>query len=269
MHSAVNAEGQAALWLFAVNSSQSTPYGFVHFWSLAIEEQFYLFWPLVVWQLAPRRLLSACLWIAVGSLLLRCTLVIHDADWWTLYSNTLCRMDALALGSAGACVLRLPNLRERVQARPREILGFAFVLFIIGIPLTHLYDRHGWAGETFGYTVLAISSALFVTTVALAGASPRARLSVILAWPPLRSVGLYSYAMYVFHGLLHKLIGEPWLISRFGEQLPAAAVFSYAPVLLLVSYLLGYCSYHLYEKHFLDLKKLFVDGAERTKEGLS
>jgi peptidoglycan/LPS O-acetylase OafA/YrhL len=261
MHAAVNTEGQAALWLFAVNWSRSTPDGFVHFWSLAIEEQFYLFWPLVVWQLAPRRLLSVCLSIALGALVLRCVLVIWSADWWTLYSNTLCRMDALALGSAGACLLRLPYMRERTQTRTKEMLGLALVLFLVAIPATHIYDRHRWAGETFGYTILAVSSAMFVTAVALARGSPRAPLSAMLAWPPLRSVGKYSYAMYVFHGLLHKLIGEPWLTARFGEQLPAPSILVYALVLLLVSYLLGYCSYHLYEKHFLDLKRRFVDNA--------
>jgi peptidoglycan/LPS O-acetylase OafA/YrhL len=63
--------------------------------------------------------------------------------------------------------------------------------------------------------------------------------------------------MYVFHGLLHKLLGEPWLIGRFGQHPPARAIFIYGPVLLGISYLLAFCSYHLLEKHFLRLKRRF------------
>jgi peptidoglycan/LPS O-acetylase OafA/YrhL len=49
----ISSEGQASLWLFTVNWTHTAPYGFAHFWSLAIEEQFYILWPLVVWRLTP------------------------------------------------------------------------------------------------------------------------------------------------------------------------------------------------------------------------
>ena len=90
---------QAPLWFFAANWVESLPYGFAHFWSLAVEEQFYLLWPLVVVGLAPRGLLRACLWIAAGALLLRGALAAYGVASWTLYVNTACRMDALALGA--------------------------------------------------------------------------------------------------------------------------------------------------------------------------
>jgi peptidoglycan/LPS O-acetylase OafA/YrhL len=123
-------EHEALLWLFIGNYTPSLPYGFGHFWSLAVEEQFYLFWPLVVWRLAPRRLLTVCLWIAVGALLLRCVLAAYGADSWTLYANTACRMDALALGGAGACVLRIPALRETARKRPADVAAAALLGFL-------------------------------------------------------------------------------------------------------------------------------------------
>lgn len=260
--SSISSAGQASLWLFTVNWTHTAPYGFAHFWSLAVEEQFYLLWPLVVWKLAPRRLLRVCLWVAVGALLLRGVMAGLGADWWTLYTNTACRMDALALGSAGACLLRIRDLRAPLQGHANRLLTLALILFLGAIPFTHVYDRTRWAGETFGYSVLALAGALFVTAVALSAARPPSRIAAFLGSAPLRSLGKYSYAMYVFHGLLHKLVGEPWLIARYGEAVPASAAVCYALVLLLVSYLLGFCSYELFERHFLKLKSLFASQAQ-------
>jgi peptidoglycan/LPS O-acetylase OafA/YrhL len=250
---------QAPLWLLTINWTQSTPYGFGHFWSLAVEEQFYLVWPLIFWRLPPRRLLTACIAIAAGALLLRCILVAARADWYTLYVNTLCRMDALALGAVGACALRIPEMRRQVLGAQWGIGEFALALFLSGAALTHLYDRERWPCQTFGYSLLAICSAAFVTVVAgfPRGRSPVGVVVALLSWRPLRSCGKYSYAMYVFHNLLHKLIGEPWLLTTFGRQPPVQFAFLYALAVFAASYALAFCSYHALEQHFLKLKRFF------------
>jgi peptidoglycan/LPS O-acetylase OafA/YrhL len=250
-------EHEALLWLFIGNYTPSPPYGFGHFWSLAVEEQFYLFWPLVVWRLAPRRLLTVCLWIAVGALLLRCVLAAYGADPWTLYANTACRMDALALGGAGACVLRIPALRETARKRQADVAAAALLVFLSGIPLTHVYDNNRLTGETFGYSLLALSSAAFVMWVALLDGRAPFGVGWLLNWAPLRSCGKYSYGMYVFHNLLHKLVGEPWLVARFGKLPPLPIAFVYGLAVFLISYGVAFCSYHGLEKHFLKLKRFF------------
>jgi peptidoglycan/LPS O-acetylase OafA/YrhL len=257
LHAPFSSHPQASLWLFLTNWTNAAPYGFGHFWSLAIEEQFYLVWPLVVFWLPPRRLLTASVWIAVGALAVRSVMVVYGADPNTVYENTICRMDALALGGAGACVLRVPALRDRASSRLGVIGVATLLLFAAGIPLTHAYATTGPSGETLGYTLLALCSGIFVTWVALSQGRARAGVLPLLAWAPLRSFGKYSYAMYIFHNLLHKLWGEPWLLARFGERPPVQIVFVYGLVILLVSYLLAFCSYHLLEKHFLRLKRFF------------
>ena len=258
-----SSDQQASLWLFMANWTDAVPYGFGHFWSLAVEEQFYLFWPLVVWRLAPGRLLMVCLWIALGALLLRSVLVTQGVGWSELYGNTACRMDALALGGAGACALRIPELRRRLVRMRHATSALLLGLFLLGIPLTHLYDRTRWPCETFGYTLLACCAAGFVTLVALA-ANSRSSAAALLAWRPLRSCGRYSYAMYVFHGLLNKLIGEPWLTARFGETPAVEVAFAYGVLVLLISYLLGYVSYRLLEEPFLRLKRFFEPASPRS-----
>jgi peptidoglycan/LPS O-acetylase OafA/YrhL len=125
-------------------------------------------------------------------------------------------MDALALGSAGACFLRIPELRKPLLGQTKRLLTIALTLFVLGIPLTNVYDRTRWAGETLGYSVLAVTCAVFVTVVAMFATTPPSRVASVVGCAPLRSLGKYSYAMYVFHGLLHKLVGEPWLVARYG-----------------------------------------------------
>jgi peptidoglycan/LPS O-acetylase OafA/YrhL len=251
-------DGQASLWLFTANMAQDVPYGFGHFWSLAIEEQFYLVWPLVVFRLPPRRLLVACLGIAAGALVLRVVLVACGESWWTLYSSTACRMDALGLGAAGACVMRVPELREGLRRRLRSVSLWVLALFLVGIPLTRAYDRGSIAVETLGYTLLAVCSAAFVNIAALGGGGRGSRIAALLSRQPLRSCGRYSYAMYVFHGLLHKLIGEPWLHIHYGPIPSVAVACAYSCAILAVSYILGFVSYHAFEKHFLRMKRWFV-----------
>ncbi len=248
---------QASLWLFTVNWTHTSPYGFAHFWSLAVEEQFYLLWPLLAFWLPPRRLLTACLVLSALALLIRAAMAAAGADGWTLYTLTPCRLDALALGAAGACALHIDPIRRWLAARVRLILAAALVVFLAGLPLTHVYDRYSWSGETLGYSLLAMVCAAFVTAIALSPTS-EVRVAALLAWGPLRSIGKYSYAMYVFHGLLIKMAGEPWMIARFGTAAPAAAVIAYVAVIAMASYLMGYASYHLLETHFLKLKRLFA-----------
>jgi peptidoglycan/LPS O-acetylase OafA/YrhL len=251
---------QAPLWLFIGNWTHSFPYGFSHFWSLAVEEQFYLVWPLLVSSLAAPRLLRTCLWIAVGALLLRCILASYGTDWWTLYSNTACRMDALALGGAAACVLRIPALQEAARKWHSQLAVAALLVFLAGIPLTRIYDTGTWAGETLGYSALAVSSSAFVLWAAMLDSRAAHGAARLLSWAPLRSCGRYSYAIYVFHNLLHSLVGEPWLIARFGKLPPLPVAFLYALVVFAVSYVAAAVSYNGFEKHFLKLKRFFDDG---------
>ncbi len=150
-------------------------------------------------------------------------------------------------------------------ARRQAVVGaVALLVFLAGIPFTHGYDIGRLSGETLGYTLLALSTAVFVTWAALPGLPARSPVVSLLVWGPVRSCGKYSYAIYVFHNLLHSLVGVPWLTGRFGKQTPVPAALVYVVAVLLVSYALAFCSYHLLEKHFLRLKRLFGPRAARA-----
>jgi len=249
---------QIWLWTFLSNWSDPLGYdvkGFTHFWSLAVEEQFYLLWPLVLHRMRPERVLTLCMGLSVTALAVRSLIRIEGWPDDFSYEFTICRMDALSMGAAAAALIRIPLWKERVEHARRYLPWMALFLIVIMVPVTHDYER-GWQTQTLGYTTLAAAFALLV----LAGSCMRptdtswsARFFQLAA---LRSAGKYSYAMYVFHFPLHKLLGTR-LVGATESLASANAAILYALALIVVSYLLGWTSYHLYEKHFLRLKRLF------------
>src|SRR5207302_7946280 len=92
-----------------------------HFWSLAIEEHFYFFWPVVVFLLArrPRVLIVVCLVTSLGAMLARLTGSLMGLSWWTTYTLTPFRLDGLTLGAFLAVTARQPGAVDRLAgARP-------------------------------------------------------------------------------------------------------------------------------------------------------
>jgi peptidoglycan/LPS O-acetylase OafA/YrhL len=252
-----DAKQQLSLWLFIVNWTHAEPYGFGHFWSLAVEEQFYLFWPLIVHRLSARRLFKACVYIAMISFVGRCIMVFNGASSQTVYTATISHLDALALGGAGACLARIPAAKTWLASRLSAIDLSALVLFVVGFPITRGYASDSLQCELFGFSLLAICCAALVTSAAAGGEQARQTLIArALRWSPLRYWGKYSYAIYIFHQLIHKLLGEPWMVSRFGSQPPAQIVYAYSLFIGLVSFCAAFLSYHVLEKHFLALKSL-------------
>lgn len=248
---------QGWLWFHLTNWTHEDLGGFSHFWSLAVEEQFYLLWPLLVYRLSPRRLLLVCIVIAVGSLAVRSTMVFAGVPAKEIYIATVCRMDALALGAAAAAAIRIAQLREWLSAKLTSMAWVGAVLFALGIPLTRGYSTESIGCETFGYTGIALAAAVMVLAVTLSPKDSRSWIPMLLRSAPLRSLGKYSYAIYVFHVPLHRIVGIPLLHSIFGAAVPAAAGAVYALIVLVVSYALAFCSYHGLEKHFLRLKHRF------------
>ena len=132
---------QAWAWLYAVNIyiAKQGEWSFSylnHFWSLAIEEHFYFFWPLVVFVLArrPRALIAVSLTIALGAMLARLTGSLMGLSWWTTYTLTPFRLDGLALGAFLAVTARQPEGLERLaRALPLVVAvvgGLAAVTYV-------------------------------------------------------------------------------------------------------------------------------------------
>jgi peptidoglycan/LPS O-acetylase OafA/YrhL len=250
------------LWLYLSNWSEPLHLGghsVSHFWSLAVEEQFYLVWPFLIHRRTPMQVLRLCAGLTLASIAVRAGMAWASADRLAIYMFTFCRMDALALGAAAAAALQLPALRARLAASGRHLLIGAAVLSLLWLWLTHGPARKLLLDLTLGLTALALSFALLVLAAACGEATSPALWLRALSARWLRLVGKYSYAMYVIHKPLHDYAFKPLLTSmgmRHVNNVPLALL--YAVALMVVAFGLAWISFHVIENPFLRLKARFA-----------
>ena len=210
-----------------------------HFWSLAVEEHFYLVWPCVVLLLHRKWLLRACAFEIILSLAARIALRHYDT-----YYFTACRIDGLALGSAIAILSRsdkggLSRYKSWAKAL-LVVLGpmLAFVqLSVSGRSLTLI--------TIVKSPLVALIYGCALILVIENGCGPI--VERVLCCGPIRSIGQYSYGMYVLHPFIL------WRLLRWG--LPYG-VFGLS-VCTVLTYVAAFASWILLEKRFLKLKRHF------------
>ena len=223
---------------------------FRHLWSLSVEEQFYLFWPLAfaggMALLGRKRLLVGVLAGAAASLAL--TWILFDPnDASRVYYGTDTHAAGLLIGVALALVWS-PWQRRRatpgrwsgpaLDAIGALALGYLALCFL----RVHDYDLALFHG---GYLWLALASAAVIAVVA----HPSARLGSLLAQPPLVWLGLRSYSFYLWHWPVLALT-RPGL----DVALPRGVLI---PLQLLAVLALADLSYRFVELPFRGKRKLF------------
>jgi peptidoglycan/LPS O-acetylase OafA/YrhL len=261
---------QAWAWLYAVNIyiAKAGEWSFSyldHFWSLAIEEHFYLFWPLVVLLLArrPRALIAVSLTTALGAMLARLIGSLVGLSWWTTYVLTPFRLDGLALGAFLTVMARQPGGVERLVRALPWVVGVAGGLLAVTFVWTRLVSRQGLE------VVLPVRAALILMLLACLLvwaliAPERSATSRFFRSRSMVFLGTYSYGLYVYHHFISYYLTtnrtELELARWFGSH--GAAVALQATLGALASLAVAYLSYELFERRFLRLKRLFEMGKE-------
>jgi peptidoglycan/LPS O-acetylase OafA/YrhL len=228
----------------------------LHLWSLAVEEQFYLVWPLLVMLVGSRRRLAwICGGLSAAGLILRIGLLMWlpraSAYEWC-YAELPTHMDGLLFGALGAiCVRTIPL--DQVLAWTKRVLPFALASLLVVI-VSGGIDFHSVPMIVFGFPALAAT----FTCIVLFALKPGGAVNRIGSLSGLRFVGRYSYGMYVYHILFWPALGGvlPWLQSRLHSVTLGGVCF--VLLMLAATMVTAVGSYELYEKPWLRLKGRFA-----------
>lgn len=230
---------------------------FVNFWSLHIEEQFYFFWPFLVYFFRrPSRLLLIAGGLSLLSIVLRIFLAARGAPYVGLYSSLATRVDSLLIGAILALLLYTPVRHRVLHFAPYALSAF---LLILAALFTH---NHGllWMNASptlfsIQFTLLSLAATALIA-VCLDSTSPVTRL---FSTSFLRFFGRYSYGMYVYHSVLPAFYMSSFqrLIAPLAQH-PALQHLLTTFTELATTIVISVLSYHFLEMPFLRLKRFFT-----------
>lgn len=240
---------------------------FVHFWSLAIEEQFYLVWPLVVYTCMGSRLRKIAVGLLVAGPIVRwataAILARSGADpgqaGLAVYVVTPSYIDAFGWGAVVAVFdsTKVPRPGWLLLAGFAAVLGLGLVnqmsLAAQGLrlpPSTLGFPEHAIHNfqHVWGYTAIAVVASLAIVTALRAGGFSR-----FFGSRPLAYVGRMSYGVYVFHLPVLRLFRH--FLPRNVVSWRGLAVFC---VCLAVTLVVSDLSYRFFESRFLGYKDRFA-----------
>jgi peptidoglycan/LPS O-acetylase OafA/YrhL len=231
-----------------------------HSWSLAIEGQFYLLWPLVFVCLSRRRSPIAIMGLLIGgagaSAVLREHLLVEGETFLRVFHGSDTRMDALLAGCALGLVFRaggqVPILTRSVR------IGLSAASLAAAVVLSVLLVRPFWIAE-----VVSRSAAIFVTTLAVVlvvaetGFSPDGPLARALSARPLAAVGRISYGLYLWHWPVFLVLTSQSL--GMGDPATTGARFA-------ATFAVAIASWVLVEKPALRRKRSFARARSRQSK---
>jgi peptidoglycan/LPS O-acetylase OafA/YrhL len=213
-------------------------------WSVSIEEQFYLTWPLVMKRWL-HRLPGICCGLILLAFMTRGVLVVLGASRDSIYCNTLARLDPIAAGALIGYFLKgqTPNFSFRIRV-PLILLG------LLGIATCGAFGSGSGAPAILTYPAATLSSVLLIVGTIGIDLSPLPGLFRRL----LVYLGRISYGLYVFHGI-------SLAIARAILPLHHAS-FAQAMIQVMLAFLftavLASLSYRFLEAPFLKLKDRFA-----------
>lgn len=248
-------------WYWAYMSNWHDPLGgsipgLPHFWSLAVEEQFYLVWPFLVYALDRRRLVTLCVAAVALTPLIRWGLNLSGLPSGAGYEFTIARWDALAAGALLALVMFEESGQTWLASRMGLVGGFGLIALGVFLALDHGFHEGDPAVQILGQsiTLLLFGWLVWAAVSNTSGPARSARDVLSIGW--LRLLGKYSYAMYVFHYPIHAVASHylsdvvngadtTWRVLRWAAYVGGVGA---------LSLVLAIASWYVLEKRFLDLK---------------
>ncbi|MBI3511676.1 MAG: acyltransferase [Bacteroidetes bacterium] len=232
---------------FRTIATEQWTFPFAHFWSICVEEHFYLLWPFLVALFPIKRLPSVFLTVIIFSIGFRAYCSIHGWSWYHGYLNTFSRIDALALGGLGAWIIfhRPFKLKVPVYAR--------LLVYISMIWLLSYDDLNEW-NTLFDmlfkkYLYLLLFGMMMLNYVFNEDAA--------LRWGPKHPVnylGRCCFGIYLWGNIILNIF-----INKVTEKHPFMTHwYMFWPAIIFLSLIIPIISYELIEKPFMKFKSRFA-----------
>jgi peptidoglycan/LPS O-acetylase OafA/YrhL len=227
-------------------------------WSLAVEEQFYLFWPFAIRYLDRKDLIRVLAGVLIAEPILRGIATPFFGTTWPIYYLTPFQLDGLAAGSLLAVLVEVEATAEVLGNWAGKAFGLiAFVFAILSLTRGFHRDGNTVLFNSLGYSLVYLGSACLITYVLL---HPSSSISRVLAWRPAVFLGSISYGFYLFHP-----VGIS-LMERIGAHFHFAHYRTLAPLGFIAIAAFSWVSFRFYEQPFIALgKRLAAQSIARTK----
>jgi peptidoglycan/LPS O-acetylase OafA/YrhL len=225
------------------------PSAISHFWSLAVQEQFYLLWPLIVLVLPRRWFIPTMIGFIIFGLFFRVYCIATSAPTLVRWVTIFGCIDSFAVGAVLAYLRQTKMLEKMRHLSPTVLLALplaAFACFFLGRALMTLPEGNIFLGFTESVDAVFLAWLVAVSIGGVKGVWGR-----MLGWAPIVYIGRISYGIYVYHVFVIVAISP--LLTTWGLSAEAHA-YGRIAVLIAVTLALSSLSWHLLEQPFLAWK---------------
>lgn len=210
-----------------------------HFWSLAVEEHFYLFWPLIIYLFSTKNIKYIIFGLVVFSVLLRVFMIQQN---YGVFYFTFTRIDGLAIGAA----LALLEIKSFFKKK-NKLIFLVLALFLI-LSLGFLWIKYSGKGMLEIYKYLLVALFYFCMISYVLSVKSNSLINKILESKPFNFSGKISYGLYVYHPIIFMVIFKRYKTEYWILQLLLSFV---------ITYIIAFLSFYFFENQFLKLKKYF------------
>ncbi|UCZ84165.1 acyltransferase [Pseudomonas sp. L5B5] len=224
-----------------------------HTWSLAVEEQFYLIWPFIIYFLGRRSLVWVCALLIVVAPISRYLIVAMSDNVYMANVTLLSCLDMMAYGALIA-FFSIGHFGARI-VYSLFVVGCALLMYSISkLGLDAFWNPQDWVRYApYMFTALAF---VFGLPVWLLANDKGKLLARFMEFRVFAFTGKISYGLYVWHFVLFIVMEKAALKYPSILSYPVTVLCS-----LMLAYIVSIASYYLFEVHFLRLKDKFSQSA--------